>query len=163
MDLESVCVHLVKEAVDLCECVCNWQVEELGKVLQTQPVSLQLSGSSGLLLQHFVCSSCSQPVNTQKYKEIKSCSHVSVIHTVNNICDILCMGTKFCQLHFVCVYILYSYPIVYSGLRALTHRLTLVCLSYIFYCLKMYKLSKMYVQELIFIFLHKMLQFKIKT
>lgn len=79
MDLESVCVHLVKEAVDLCECVCNWQVEELGKVLQTQPVSLQLSGSSGLLLQHFVCSSCSQPVNTQRTRgNTKKSNHAAM-------------------------------------------------------------------------------------
>ena len=61
-----VCVYLVKEAVDLCECVCNWQVEELGEVVQPQPVSLQLPGSSGLFLQHRVCASCSQPVNAQQ-------------------------------------------------------------------------------------------------
>lgn len=58
-----VSVYLVKEAVDLCECVCKWQVEELGKVLQTQSLSLQLCGSSRELLQHLLCRFCSQSVN----------------------------------------------------------------------------------------------------
>lgn len=74
-----MCAYLVKEAVDLCECVCNWQVQELGKLLQTQSVSVQLSGSSCLLLQPFVCGSCSQPVDkilqekkiTKRLKPIK--------------------------------------------------------------------------------------------
>lgn len=43
-------VYLIKESVDLCEQVRNSQVEKVGKVLETQSVSLQLSGSSSQLL-----------------------------------------------------------------------------------------------------------------
>ncbi len=71
---ESVCAHLVKEAVDLCECVCDGQVEELAEVLQTQPVSLQLSGSSGQFLQHFLCGLCSQPADAQGSRENRNMS-----------------------------------------------------------------------------------------
>lgn len=76
----------------MCECLCNWQVEELCKVFQTQPASLQFSGSSGLLLQHFAFSSCSQPVDQRKYKEITSCNNEKVSRTVNNT---LYMETRF--------------------------------------------------------------------
>lgn len=43
-------LYLVEEAVDLRQCVCNWQVEELSEVLQPQFVGVQLSGSSGMFL-----------------------------------------------------------------------------------------------------------------
>lgn len=54
-------MYLIKEVVDLFECVCNRQVEELGKVLQSQSVSTQLCSPAGLFEQ-LVCAPGSQPV-----------------------------------------------------------------------------------------------------
>lgn len=82
--LWNVNVYLVKEAVDLCECVCDWQVKKLGKVLQAQPLSLLLSGSSGLLLQRLLCSACSQPVDEQCTSENTN----SVDNSVHQMDDI---------------------------------------------------------------------------
>lgn len=57
--------YLVKQAVRLCERVGDGQVEEVGEVFQSQPLSLQLPGSSGQLLQRCVCALRSQPANPE--------------------------------------------------------------------------------------------------
>lgn len=57
--------HLVKQAVYLRERVCDWQVEEVCKVSHSQPLSLQLPGSPGQLLQRCVGALRSQPADTQ--------------------------------------------------------------------------------------------------
>ena len=99
-------VYLVKEAVDLCECVCNWQVKKLGKVPQTQPFSLLLSGSSGLLLQHFLCSACSQPVDEQCTSENtnnvdNSVLQVDDMYQKKNVCFFcLIFLASQCCLHY---------------------------------------------------------------
>lgn len=56
---------LLKQAVHLCERVCDRQVEELCKVVHCQPLCPQLPGSSGHLLQRRVGDLRSQPADTQ--------------------------------------------------------------------------------------------------